>query len=145
MNLLVFFFIVVTTSVFSQTLTQNEALVVAQLDFSWAEKRIESAYGSVVKIEVDSISLAGDPAAILYIDSRGAKVLANAISKLCTNATAKQLLLNQKLNKVVIRNIRDGKYRVEMKDGVLTMYSGLSSEYNYFGELELRHTIESML
>jgi hypothetical protein len=65
----------------AQSLKERQAI--AGLDFYWAEKSILEHYGSVVKVELDQPSFAGNMDAKLYADSRGATVVANSISKIC--------------------------------------------------------------
>jgi len=130
---------------FSQTLTLKEKQAIAGLDFSWSEKRILENYGSSVKIELDQPSVSGDMDAILFADSRGAQVAANAIAKVCGNALGKEALQGKKITKVIIKNIREGKYKVEIKGGIMTLFSGLSSSDNYYGDSELQEAIENML
>lgn len=130
---------------YSQTLSLKEKQAISGLDFSWSEKRILENYGSAVKVELDQASIAGNMDAISYADSRGAQVAANAIAKVCANALGKQALQGKKITKVVIKNISQGKYKVEINNGVMTMFSGLSSSDNYFSDAELQEAIENML
>jgi hypothetical protein len=83
--------------------------------------------------------------AILYADSRGAQTTANAIARVCSDNLGKEALRGKKITKVVIKNIRDGKPKAEIKDGTLTVFTGLSSSENYFGESDLQAAIENML
>lgn len=144
-NILLVGFLFITSVSFSQTLTLKEKQAIAELDFSWAEKRIVENYGSAVKIELDKTSVAGDMDAILYADSRGAQLAANVIARICGNELGKEALQNQRITKIVIKNIRTGKATVEIKGGIMTLSEGLSSEDNYFGETDLREAIEKTL
>ncbi|MBS1505212.1 MAG: hypothetical protein JSS79_01090 [Bacteroidetes bacterium] len=130
---------------YGQTLTLKERQAIANLDFSWSEKRILENYGSAVKIELDQTSVAGDMDAILYADSRGAQTAANAIARVCGDNLGKDALRGKKITKVVIKNIREGKPKVEIKDGTLSLFTGLSSSENYFGESDLQAAIENLL
>lgn len=145
-TLFLLFFVALTgMTAYSQNLTLKERQAIANLDFSWSEKRILENYGSTVKVELDQTSVAGDMDAILYADSRGAQTAANAIARICGDNLGKDALRGKKITKVVIKNIREGKPKVEIKDGAMIVYTGLSSSENYFGESDLQAAIENML
>jgi len=142
-NLLFLGLLFVSFATTAQSLKEKQAI--ASLDFTWAERSIKDNYGSAVKIELDQPSFAGDIDAIQYADSRGAVMTANAIAKVCGYAVGKEALTAKKVNKIILRNIKEGKYKVEIKSGVLTVFNGFSSSGNYFGESELKEAIENLL
>ena len=104
MKLLIFFFCATLSyTLCAQNLSLKEKQAIAELDFSWAEKRIAENYSSPVKIELDKPSFAGDMDAILFADSRGAQVAANGIAKVCDNKIGKEALQEKKITKVILR------------------------------------------
>ncbi|GHM98995.1 hypothetical protein WSM22_04850 [Cytophagales bacterium WSM2-2] len=130
---------------YSQNLSLKEKQAIANLDFSWAEKRIAENYSSPVKIELDQASFAGDMDAILYADSRGATVAANGIAKVCDNKLGKEALQGKKITKVLLKNDKTNSPKVVIDKGVMTLLIGFSTSDKYYSDSELREAIENML
>ena len=126
----------------AQSLKEKQAM--AELDFSWSEKRILDNLGATVKIELNKESFAGDYDAILYADSRGAQTVANAIAKITYNKIGKEELAKKKITKVILKNSKTEKESVSIINGVLTLTCGYSSD-RYFSESNLQAAIENLL
>jgi hypothetical protein len=144
MKLLTLFFALAGFYCGAQNLTLKEKQAIAELDFSWSEKRIFDNYGTAVKIELNKSSFAGDMDAILYADSRGAQIAANAIARVCDNKLGKDALREKKVSTVILVNDKADAPKVKIDKGVMTLTIGFSGD-NYFSEADLREAIENLL
>jgi hypothetical protein len=140
----IFFLVALCGSVEAQNLTLKEKQAIAELDFSWSEKRIKENYGSDVKIELSQSSFSGDIDAIQYADSRGAQVAANAVAKVCDNKIGKDALVEKKITKVILKNDKTNSPKVTLDKGIITLLIGFSTD-KYFSDSELREALENLL
>ena len=142
-NLYTLIIVLIAFSAGAQSLKEKQAL--ANLDFSWSEKRILENYNSAVKIELEQSTFAGDMDAILYADSRGAQTAANAIAKVCNNNLGKEALQGKKITKVILKNDKEKSPKVTIDKGIMTLWIGFSTSDKYFSPAELQEAIENML
>jgi hypothetical protein len=139
------FLLILTLPGFSQSLTLKEKQAVANLDFSWAEKRILDNYGSAVKIVLDQATFSNDMDVISYAESRGATHVANAIASICGDNLGKEALQGKKIVKVLLKNDKASSPKVAIEKGLMTLFIGFSTSDKYFTEAAMKEAIENLL